>query len=333
MKNLGYYIYGLVDPTELKEGVSASNYSNVLASIFYVGKGSGYRMDSHLEQVQSEMELISSESGLLGRKARKILSLLENGIRPKSVKLVADLSDENEAYRVESFAIEAVNAMRGAFGRDPLTNAVKGHGVAMEDMDNFMNRLEVEDLIVDFTADELSILVKGTAEDLVSCEYIENPDGSVIDYIEFPLALKNKIAVMSEIEGSGVSRRGWDVTHPWTNDEARARASRFWPLGKDQVSSWLSDSAGAPRYLMLGIEEGKSTVVRFVFPILRDEKWEYYPGGQNELGTWKPRWGLPLGDPVVEHPYLNRVLKQRNTNGQTTQVLHGYAGGIRVANF
>jgi hypothetical protein len=123
-------------------------------------------------------------------------------------------------------------------------------------------------------------------------------------------------------DGSGGLRRGWDPFDPWTDAEARERAYRYWPIAEGRVAAWLADSEHAPIALLLGVPTpGGETVVRYAWEIEPSGTWEYYL----ETG----RWGVPLGRRLLEHPRLGRALYEERS-GKKRQVLHGYAGGIRV---
>ena len=92
-EKLGYYVYMYIDPRDLRP--------------FYIGKGKGNRVLSHLND-KTETE-----------KAERIEELRKLGKQPIIEILKYDLS-EREAFLVESAAIELL-------GVEQLTNRVKGH--------------------------------------------------------------------------------------------------------------------------------------------------------------------------------------------------------------
>lgn len=90
---LGYYVYLYVDPRNNKP--------------FYVGKGQGGRMLSHLSE--------EAES----RKCALIAELRAEGREPRIDILAHALRDEETAFRIEAAVIDL-------FGLDALTNEVRG---------------------------------------------------------------------------------------------------------------------------------------------------------------------------------------------------------------
>lgn len=91
--HLGYYVYLYVDPRTDRP--------------FYVGKGVGERILSHL-----------SEAGE-SRKHRMIAELRAEGLAPRLEVLTHALPNEETAFRIEAAVIDL-------FGLDDLTNAVRG---------------------------------------------------------------------------------------------------------------------------------------------------------------------------------------------------------------
>lgn len=121
--------------------------------------------------------------------------------------------------------------------------------------------------------------------------------------------------------GTRSARSGWDPGRPWSDEDARGRASRYWPLGWDQVSGWLETPASCPVHLLLAVDGAEGATVRYAWQIDTQGCWEFYADDD--------RWGVPLGDPVPEHPALGLVLVETR-NGTEQHVLDGYASGVRV---
>jgi hypothetical protein len=74
-----------------------------------------------------------------------------------------------------------------------------------------------------------------------------------------------------------IESRGWDPFDPWTDQEARERARRYWPIAAHRVRSWLAEPETSPRCLLLGIPEPDGrTVVRYAWQIDPQGSWEFY---------------------------------------------------------
>ena len=111
-ERLKYYVYLYIDPRD--------------GSIFYVGKGRGNRVYSHLHD--------PSES----KKTRRIRDIFDNGLEPKLEILVHGLEQE-DALRVEAAVIDLL-------GKNKLTNQVGGWGSAV------VGRSSLRDLITLYAA-------------------------------------------------------------------------------------------------------------------------------------------------------------------------------------
>ena len=116
--HLGFYVYAYVDPRTEK--------------IFYVGKGQGERILSHLtEQGES-------------RKHRVIAELARDGKEPRLEVLAHALADEETAFRVEAAVIDAL-------GLDDLTNLCRGW------MSIQLGRLPLSELMVYYAAEPVAV--------------------------------------------------------------------------------------------------------------------------------------------------------------------------------
>lgn len=116
-RKLGYYVYLYIDP--------ASD------EIFYVGKGTGNRAFSHLED--------DSESD----KCERIRSIRSTGREPR-IELLAHGLAENAAYQLETAAIDLLDKKR-------LTNAVSGW------RSGIYGRMSIEQIQALYGADEVEI--------------------------------------------------------------------------------------------------------------------------------------------------------------------------------
>jgi hypothetical protein len=98
LESLGYYVYGLIDPSN-KE-------------IFYVGKASANnRAFDHLKETNSE-----------SKKHLKIKEIRLKGLEPEIEVLRYGLKSDDDAFQVEAAIIDTL-------GIENLTNKVRGHGI------------------------------------------------------------------------------------------------------------------------------------------------------------------------------------------------------------
>jgi hypothetical protein len=93
-RKLGYYVYLYIDP--------------FTDEVFYVGKGTGNRAFSHLNEDTDK------------EKAKRIKAIRKEGEEPKIEILVHGLKDEATALKIEAAVIDLI-------GKDKLTNRVKGY--------------------------------------------------------------------------------------------------------------------------------------------------------------------------------------------------------------
>lgn len=117
-EKLGHYVYVYIDPRT--------------DTVFYVGKGVGDRVLSHLNDAEDS------------EKVRRIRELRELKLEPKIEILKHGLGNNAEALLVESTAIDLL-------GLNALTNLVKGHGASEN------GRAALSDLIDDLDATEAKI--------------------------------------------------------------------------------------------------------------------------------------------------------------------------------
>lgn len=112
---LPYYVYLLLDPMQGN-------------TPFYVGKGTGTRVNSHVAEVRRLLALesalpagIDAAAGLPSGKRQRIKDILDSSLAPIEL-IVARFETEDEAFAVEATLINLV------YGFDNLTNLNRGHG-------------------------------------------------------------------------------------------------------------------------------------------------------------------------------------------------------------
>lgn len=314
-----FYVYGIIDPTELPE--RTTSLAEQLAAVIYVGKGTRLRSEDHATEARTLLEREVEDGAVAadyGRKLNRLIGLFRAGTPPQSVKLASGF-DNGDAYKVEAFAIEAINALRLAHGREPLTNAVKGHGVAIEPLVQYEARMLTERIEVSDRngKGQLAILVSADLDDSSNAEY------QVGDAAYLPTELQQLAGRVNWMEWAEdvPARRAWDVHMPWSDEEARERARRFWKLGADNVRQWIERPETAPAHLLLGVKESQRspTTIRYAWHIDPNGTWECYTGSNV---------GVPLGDADHEHLLLNTIPVIGNQGA-----MRGNAGGHKLIRY
>ena len=119
IKKLGYYVYLYLDPDT--------------GEIFYVGKGKGNRVFSHLSDTAET------------KKTDRIKEIKSRGKQPEIEILAHGLSSESDVLRIESAVIDA-------FGSNQLTNANRGW------KSGSYGRMTLDQLIAQYAATEVEII-------------------------------------------------------------------------------------------------------------------------------------------------------------------------------
>ena len=122
IEKLGSYVYLLIDPRNNK--------------IFYVGKGKGNRINQHL---LGALDDNTKET----EKIKRIREIQNAKLEVKHIILRHELTDK-EALEVESAVIDV-------FGKDNLTNIVKGHNSEDKGI------MKLEDIKIKYEAEEANI--------------------------------------------------------------------------------------------------------------------------------------------------------------------------------
>jgi len=119
-ENLGYYVYLLIDPRD--------------DSIFYVGKGTGWRCFSHLDEAHKTTRDSKGDYEKLAT-----IRDIEDPGHEVHIDILRHGLTEDEAFHVESAAIELL-------GLSDLTNLVVGHGT------HWQGRMGVDDVNAQYGA-------------------------------------------------------------------------------------------------------------------------------------------------------------------------------------
>ncbi len=121
VRNLGYYVYLLIDPEKNE--------------IFYVGKGKGNRCFEHLNGDNNSPA------------KNKISDLRKRGIEPQIEILIHGLSNEKAAYMVEMASIDLL-------GIDLLVNRVHGHHSRIQ------GRMTLDEIVSQYEREQVTIKEK-----------------------------------------------------------------------------------------------------------------------------------------------------------------------------
>ncbi len=122
IEKLGYYVYLLIDPR-----IKDKN-----KEVFYVGKGTGWRAESHLKFDKKE-----------GAKNQRIKEIRNDKKEPE-IEILRHGLTEKEAFEVESAMIDFI-------GKKKLTNQVFGHDSADR------GRMSLEELEIKYRAKKIII--------------------------------------------------------------------------------------------------------------------------------------------------------------------------------
>lgn len=137
-KELKYYVYAYFKPNE--------QYP------FYIGKGKGNRVFSHLVDAQKICLANTEESeSNFNDKLQIIIKLLKSGVEPR-IEILYHGLDEKEAQVAEAIAIDL-------FSKDSLTNIQRGYHArefGRGDINSIIMRYDSEEV----TIDEKAILIK-----------------------------------------------------------------------------------------------------------------------------------------------------------------------------
>lgn len=118
VRNLKYYIYLLIDPSD--------------NSIFYVGKGQGNRVFSHFKNLDES------------NRSKRINDILKKGLNPKIEILVHGIEDEKTVKKIEASIIDLID-------KKNLTNQIGGY----ESSD--FGRMDVNQIISRYSSKKVNI--------------------------------------------------------------------------------------------------------------------------------------------------------------------------------
>lgn len=323
------YIYVLVDQDKFQRS------KDIIKSAIYVGKGTGARMDAHIQEAKLALQDKSRlDTASNPEKVKQLVAMLEEGKQIKAYRISAGYSTDEDAFIAEALAITLINSSRSEDER--LLNAVSGHGsTKITDMVEHFLFAGCTDVTLPETSDTSAIFVKvGGDGDFYKHEHEEEEKISGITKMSEGQVKKSKKRREEKLE----IRRGWDPMEPWNNEEATERARRYWPFKEERVIEWINNPAKRPKFLFAGIKDGNKTVVRYIWEIDWSKNLEHYPGN---------RWGFPLKEEAtpsaalkaVQEQYLGACLynpvkeedlKDKKKQITMKQALSAYAHGVRI---
>lgn len=308
-----YYVYALMKKSDMKKG------KNIFDHALYIGKGCGSRKDEHTKEairLLRENKLKSSSN-----KLNELANLLETGEEVSAVRISAGYLCEKDALRAESMLISLIKEYRKNRPlEEQLLNEINGYDAqSITDMDLHFLYVNSEDEELSDEADEYAIIVKTNHKDMDDIDREELVGDEVKLFGDRYLG---KISVKKQLKGKSKKRPGWNPFSQWTNDEAKARACRYWRLGKERVLGWIDNDGERPRWLLACVPDGSNTVVRYAWQIDWNKPFEYYPDSN--------QWGIPVAEEHEMHDLLGKRLMKKNSSGKLTQVLYGQADGVKI---
>lgn len=344
-----WYVYALIDPIAYRKTGSQ------LLSVIYVGKGAKDRADQHVKDERRKLEGALATIPMSASKTERIQWLLGSGEEIPAITLASGFVDQDDAYKTEALAMELIGRLLAAHGLEPLGNTIPGHGqsaglavsgqpqtlggpkgttltpAAVPDEPQFEMR-SVQDALQASTSRRVhwrtsgvitqsTILVKGNADAIPGGSHGQLP-GSALPAGLHDVADRITVLDSAYLPGSQFERSGYDPDNPWTDHEARERATRYWPFASTMVRSWLQDAEVGPVDLLLAVPGSGGTTVRYAWRIDRATRFEYFPDDR--------RWGLPLGRPVLDHPARGLCLVEDRGSRTGVQVLANYVAGCRL---
>lgn len=344
-----WYVYALIDP------ITYRRTGSQLLSVMYVGKGTKDRADQHVRDERRALEDAAASLPMAGSKSERIRRALGAGEDIPAVTLASGFVDETDAYRAETLANELISRLLAAHGLEPLGNTTPGHGqsagMSIQGQAQALGGREAPALAPVVVVDEprftlrpvrralqastsqrvdwrssgvisrQTILVKGTVDAI--------PGGShgQLEARRLPamladVAMQVTVRDLAILPGSEFERRGYDPDDPWSDHEARERATRYWPFAQATVREWLLDLHGGPVDLLLAVPGAGGTTVRYAWSIDRTATFDYFA----ESG----RWGIPLGQPLLDHPARGLCLVEDRGGRTGVQVLLNHVAGCRL---
>lgn len=330
-----FYVYALSStPVDQSETFDPS-------SIFYVGKGTGKRWESHFTEAQQEIARLADETEQeLPAKFAAIRGIIEeaegNLDFENYVYIVKGGLEEKNAFLLEALTIELL-AKAGV----ALTNLVRGHHSAdlLKPAGEVRRYYGAEPLAVDriLAKDVGAFLPGGERDDEILCIAVKGsiadmdlredvPWGEENDETRFAGGVAYTVS-STAVEGG---RRGWDPDDPWTDEEARERARHYWNISPRNVELLQEISRDGRLELVLLIQDpraGQSTI-RYHWKIDADGEWIDYWHYLDDEHVWHAtQVGLPLGEKFeeAEDPLLGRT-PRRVEDGR--QLLEAMASGI-----
>lgn len=149
-QKLGYYVYAYFEPNE--------QYP------FYIGKGKGNRVFSHLADARKYMSGSENVDTDLHEKLKVIIKLFKMGAEPR-IEILYHGLDEKEAKVAEAIAIDL-------FSKDNLTNIQRGYHA------KYFGRGDINSIIMKYDSEEVVVEEKAV---LININVYIDPDKNIVE--------------------------------------------------------------------------------------------------------------------------------------------------------
>lgn len=236
-KQLGYYVYRLIDPRN--------------GNTFYVGKGKGNRVFDHIKDAEKVSDDIQNKNQ--GSHDEKITSKLDIIKEIKAAGLEVIIVIHRHAIKNEKIAFEIESALIDAY--PGLANVVAGHG---SDYGAVNARQIVERYglsVADIDKNDKLLLIKIRQETVDSI-------GNIYDAVRssWVIGEKRKKVKYAAAVINGVIREVFEITGGWKQKE-----NNRWEFNGKEAPSDIRKKYNRKRIPMQYMRQGAATPIRYTF--------------------------------------------------------------------